>query len=224
MTQIFMLNMTYDVPVKLLSFHLILLSLLILAPDRRRLANFFFLDRPAEPVQRGPQFATRRGRRIAGGCMAFLWVWMIGNNIYGAMKDWRQFGPGAPRASLYGIWSIEDFALDDKPHPLLVTEAQQWRRVVFDFPDLVQVQRMDESGVGYDAKVDPHASTIALTDQKDKNWKASFTFTRPGADRLTLEGTINGQKAALHLRLLDHTKFRLATSGFHWIQDYPFNR
>ena len=31
MTQVFMLNMTYDVPVKLLSFHLILLSLFLLA-------------------------------------------------------------------------------------------------------------------------------------------------------------------------------------------------
>ena len=77
---------------------------------------------------------------------------MIGNNIYGAMKDWRQFGPSAPKSSLYGIWNIEDFALDGKPHPLLVTEAQQWRRIVFDFPDMAQVQRMDESGAGYDAK------------------------------------------------------------------------
>ena len=31
MIQVFMLNMTYDVPVKLLSFHLILLSLFLLS-------------------------------------------------------------------------------------------------------------------------------------------------------------------------------------------------
>ena len=54
LTQIFMLNMTYDVPVKLFSFHLILISLLILAPDVKRLANFFFLNRPAEPTRRKP--------------------------------------------------------------------------------------------------------------------------------------------------------------------------
>ncbi len=224
MTQIFALNMTYDVPVKILSFHLILLSLLILAPECRRLANFFFLDRPAEPLERGPQFATRRGRRIAAGCMAFLWVWMIGNNIYGALKDWRQYGPGAPRPPLYGIWNIEDFTLDGKPHPLLVTDAQQWRRIIFDFPDSAMVQRMDESRTGYEAQVDAAKSTLTLADQKDKNWKASFTFSRPAPDRLTLDGTMNGQKAALQLRLLDHTRFQLATRGFHWIQDYPFNR
>ena len=32
MTQVFMLNMTYDIPVKLLSFHLILLSLIFWLP------------------------------------------------------------------------------------------------------------------------------------------------------------------------------------------------
>ena len=48
LTQVFVLNMTYDIGVKQISFHLALLSLLLLAPDFRRLANFFFLDRPAD--------------------------------------------------------------------------------------------------------------------------------------------------------------------------------
>ena len=51
-TQIFVLNMTYDVPVKQFSFHLLLMALLLLAPDFRRLANFFFLERPAPPPPR----------------------------------------------------------------------------------------------------------------------------------------------------------------------------
>ena len=74
------------------------------------------------------------------------------------------------------------------------------------------------------AKVDPHTNALTLTDGKDKNWKASFTFARPALDRLTLDGTINGQKATMQLRLLDYAKFQLAARGFHWIQDYPFNR
>ena len=59
---------------------------------------------------------------------------------------------------------------------------------------------------------------------QDKNWKASFTFTQPAADQLALDGTLNGQKTTMHLRRLDHTKFQLNARGFHWIQDYPFNR
>ena len=65
MTQVFMLNMTYDVPVKLLSFHLILLSLFLLAPDLQRLANIFFLNRAAGPSTQPPLFTTARANRIA---------------------------------------------------------------------------------------------------------------------------------------------------------------
>jgi hypothetical protein len=39
---VFLLNMTYDVPVKLFSFHLILMALFLLAPEFRGLANSFF--------------------------------------------------------------------------------------------------------------------------------------------------------------------------------------
>ena len=38
--QVSMLNMTYDVPVKMLSFHLVLMALFLLAPDLPRLANW----------------------------------------------------------------------------------------------------------------------------------------------------------------------------------------
>jgi hypothetical protein len=224
LTQIFMLNMTYDVPVKLLSFHLILIALLIVVPDFKRLRNFFFLRRAAGPAQDAPLFATRRRQRIAGACIAFLWLWMIGNNVYGAWDGWRQFGGGAPKSALYGIWDIEDYTLDGKAQPLLVTEAQQWRRIVFNFPEFARVQHMDASGTGYGAQIDQGGHTLTLTDSNHKDWKAIFTFTRPVPDRLTLDGTINGQKATLHLRLLDHTKFLVASRGFHWIQDYPFNR
>jgi hypothetical protein len=224
LTQIFMLNMTYDVPVKQFSFHLILISLLILAPDFRRLANLFVLNRPAEPRPRLPLFSSLRAQRIAAACIAFLWLWMIGNTVYGAWDGWRQFGGGAAKPPLYGIWNLEELNVDGRPHPLLATDPQQWRRIIFDFPNAAQVQHMDESRTGYDAKIDNAVHTLTLADRKDKNWKANFAITRSGSDRLSLDGVMNGQKATLQLRLLDHTKFQLATRGFHWIQDYPFNR
>ena len=58
MIQVFVLNMTYDFGLKLISFHLILMSLILLAPDFRRLSNLFFLDRAAGPSSHPPLFRT----------------------------------------------------------------------------------------------------------------------------------------------------------------------
>lgn len=224
MTMVFTLNMTYDVPVKILSFHLILMSLLILEPDFKRLASFFFLGRATEPPQPEPLFAGRRAQRIATAVIAFLWLWMIGNNVYGVYDSWHQYGPGAPKSPLYGIWKIQAWTVDGKDQPLLVIEEQAWRRLMFEFPGYMQVQRMDESQKGYVLAIDQKKGTLTLTDGGDKNWKAAFTFVRPAQDKLTLDGTVAGRKTTLELQRVDETKLQLLSRGFHWVQDYPYYR
>ena len=222
-TQVWVLNMTYDVPVKLLSFHLILISLLLLSPERKRLVNFFFLNRAADPATRTPLFASRRAQRIASGLIAFLWLWMLGTGVYAIWDIWHQYGPNAPKSPLYGIWNVQSCTLDDKPQPLLITDAQAWRRIIFDSPQFAQIERMEDNQA-YSAALDEKSRTLTLTDSHDKNWQAKFTYARPSLDRLKLDGAMAGKKAALELQRMDEKKFLLVSRGFHWVQDYPFNR
>src|SRR4029079_8034538 len=62
--QILMLNLTYDVPVKLFAFHLLLLSLFLLAPEIPRILNVFVFDRATLPSTPPPIVNARRGRRV----------------------------------------------------------------------------------------------------------------------------------------------------------------
>lgn len=225
MTQVFMLNMTYDVPVKLLSFHLILMSLLLLGPNLERLAHFFVRYRstyPATPVTL--PLKSDRAFRIAAIAQVVLWLWIVGNNVYGDWDAWHQFGPGRPKPALYGIWDVGSLTVDGQAHPLLLTEHDGWRRMIFDFPEAVQIQLMDDSRTGYGANIDEKKNTLSLTKGDDKNWKASFTFSRPATDRLTLDGAMGGHKVQMQLKREDESKFMVNSRGFHWVQDYPFNR
>jgi hypothetical protein len=224
MTQVFVLNMTYDVPVKQFSFHLILIALLLLLPQRRRLLNFLLLNRVAEPYDSPALFAGRRAQRIASGVLAFIWVWMLGCGVYGTWDSWHQYGPGAPKSPLFGIWNIQSYSEDGKDKPLLATDAQGWKRIIFDFPEYAQVQLMDESFTGFAAAVDEHAGTITLTSRSDKSMAAKFSYKRSAPGTLSLDGTLRGHKAVLQLERLDEKKLLLESRGFHWVQDYPFNR
>lgn len=80
--QVFTLNITYDVPVKLFSFHLILFALLVLAPERTRLVNLFFRNRTSSPSLQPQLFSTRRANRIATGAQILLAVYLMGMNSY----------------------------------------------------------------------------------------------------------------------------------------------
>jgi uncharacterized membrane protein YphA (DoxX/SURF4 family) len=224
MTQVFVLNMTYDVPVKLLSFHLIVMSLLFIAPNIQQLFNFFFRSQPATLAAPEPLFHSPRANRIVRVALVALWLWMIGVNSYNDWDGWRLYGQGRPHSALAGIWSIQQFSIDGQPQPLSANNSDEWRRVIFDFVDFAHIQHMDDSLTGYAAALDTQKQTLALTTASNKNWRADFTFSRPAKDELLLDGTVNGHKQHIELKLMDMTKFTLTSRGFHWVQDYPFNR
>ncbi|HUO14080.1 MAG TPA: DoxX family protein [Verrucomicrobiae bacterium] len=225
MIQVFMLNMTYDVPVKLLSFHLILLSLFLLAPDFKRLADFFFLNRTAEPSAKKLLFATNRANRIAVAAQIVVGIWLLGMNAYVCRLDWYgNYGGGRTLPPLYGIWEVEEQTIDGQIRAPLLTDAGRWRRVIFDFPNRMTFQRIDESFAGHPVAIDEKNRTLVIADDKDKNWKANFTFTRPAPNQMKLDGTMDGHTVQMQLKQMDRNQFRLVSRGFHWIQEYPFNR
>lgn len=223
-TEVFLLNMTYDVPVKLLSFHMILLALFLLAPDAKRLANFFVLDRAAARPSNQSLFRSVRKNRIAFAAQVLAGIFLIGANVHGSAEASKMYGAASPKSQLYGIWNVENFVVDGQPRPPLLSDAVRWRRIVFDYPEYTTVYSMKDAEQFYGAKIDAKAGTLILTKYSDKNWKADFSFSRPDASHLILNGTMDRQKIHAEFQLLDRSKFLLVQRCFHWVQDYPFNR
>ncbi len=224
LTQVFALNMTYDVPVKLLSFHLLLLALFLLAPDLSRLADFFLRNRATEPSRAPQLFHSRRKNRIALAAQIVLGVWIVAGNAYGGWSAWHTYGGGRPRSVLYGIWDVDQLSIVGQLRAPLLTDYGRWRRVVFDFPERMAFQRMDSSLASYGASINVNDKILALTKSGDKNWKAVFHFARPAENQLTLDGDMDGHAIHMDLQLLDRNKSLLVSRGFHWIQESPYNR
>jgi hypothetical protein len=223
-TQVFVLNMTYDVPVKLFSFHLMLMSLTLLAPDMQRLVDVFLRRRAIAPFREPPLVQGRRALRILILAQLVYAAYVLGMSAYQGAQGWKTFGGGAPKSALYGIWNVEEMAIDGHTRAPLVIDYDRWRRVIFQSPAAMAFQRMDDSFERYSTKIDTSAHIVALEKPDDKAWKASLAFARPAPDRLVLDGKLNGHAVHMALRLVDHKAFLLESRGFHWIQERPFNR
>jgi uncharacterized membrane protein YphA (DoxX/SURF4 family) len=221
--QIFALNMTYDVPVKLFSFHLIVLSLFLLAPEARRLLNVLLLNRPAEPSTVVPLGRTIRARRLAVAAQTVFGAYLVGMNLNSALQSWTQYGGGAAKSPLYGIWTIEQMVINGETRSPLVTDFDRFRRVIFDRPTQAAFQRMNDTFVVYGAQIDTAAKTVTLTRGTAAS-PGSFSYEQPAPDVLVLNGSIEGRNMRMHTRLLDRNSFLLVTRGFHWVQEYPCNR
>ena len=128
-----------------------------------------------------------------------------------------------PKPALYGIWDVDEFAVDGQPRPPLLTDNGRWRRIIFDRYDLAALDRMSDTRVFYTAALDEKKNTLALTQHRG-NQKLIFSSSRPATDRLLLDGVIDGHKTHIELRLETGHTFLVKTRGFHWISEAPFNR
>lgn len=222
MAQVFVLNMTFDVPVKILSFHLLLLSAVLLAPQVRRLADLLIFARAAAPVTQPDLFGSTRRNRIAGAVQVAIGVWMLVGASVGGWIAWTGYGGGAPEPDLYGMWAVTEFERDGAPVPPLITDENRWQRIVFEAPGAVAVQHMDGSLQHAGAEVDLRAGTLAVLGPDAP--LAEFTVDRSDPARLTLDGTLSGSPVRMTLHREDPQRFTLLNRGFHWVQEYPYFR
>jgi len=220
MIQVFTLAMTYDVIAKLFAFHIMLLSCFLLAPDVPRLVRFLLLHRTTSLSTEAQLFRGVRANRIALAAQIILGLWLVGLDCHDCWGIWSTRGGGRPLPPLYGIWEVEQMSIDEQPRPPLLTDSTRWRRAIFDYPDRMAFQRLDDSFVPYGASVNLPERTLALTKKDDKNWRASFTFQRPAGDQLILDGRMDNHQVHMELQLTDRNSFLLVSRGFHWIQEF----
>jgi uncharacterized membrane protein YphA (DoxX/SURF4 family) len=223
-----MMNLCYDVPVKLFSSTLLLMSLFLLAPDVRRLIDLFFLQRSAA-ARVDVLVLPRRWMRIA---RVVAKVAIIGFMLFGSIRGGRAEArfSFAPKTFFDGIWEIEKVVRDGRELPQPAGDPKTWHRVVV-VNQWLNIRQMDSERVAsYKSRQDEAHDTIELTpvDQNGDSPKDAKSYTlkatRADHDQITLAGATELGRLELTLRRIDTSKMLLPTRGFHWVSESPYNR
>lgn len=223
MSNVVMLNFSYDVPVKLYSSHLLLMAVFLAAPDLRRLASLFVWNRRVPPAEQRPLFASRKGNHAALVFRTVFILYVTGAALHRSHEDKLQYADVAAQQRLYGAWEVEELTVDGTVLPLLVTDETLWRRLVFEWPGAIGIQYAHETEIrDYELRLDPGPYVFALC--CDPEWTAAISFKQIEPDVLALEGTVDGQQIRGRFRRMDDSRFPLVSRGFHWINEWPFNR
>jgi len=224
LTNVVMMNFCYDVPVKQFSAHLLAMAVFLALPDLGRLASLLVLNREVEPAPMRPLFARKWLDR---GTLVLRSVFVLGMTIYvlhDAHQIRREFGDLAPKPPLYGIWNVEELVIDGRARPPLVTDETRWRRAVFSRPQVLSIQLMNGSRQRYTLRLDTGAKKLALSNRDDPGKKSRLSYRQPDPRLLVMEGSFEGHQLRARLRRVDAPDFRLVNRGFHWINEYPYNR
>lgn len=220
LANIFMLNMSYDVPVKLYSFHLLLMAVVLAGPDLRRLADFFVFHRKVQLTVYSPSLRRKWARWALLGAQLLL----IGYySIISFVHAYQSFATYNAKPPLYGIWSVEEFSLNNQVVPVSAMDPARWYRLVIDNPFEVSLQSINGARDRYRSKIDMPGKKITLTKRDNPAQVSTFSFTNPESDSMTLKGTVEGKDLYVTLHRIPEPAFLLKTRGFHWINEYPYN-
>jgi len=223
MLNVVMLNFCYDVPVKLFSSHLLLIAVVLAAPHASRLAAVLVLNRPADMQPFEPLVSGRRAQvalRIAHGALVALILF----GMVAAPFIWRSPSRVDSRPPLYGVWNVTARTADGDRQGAETLDDAALQRVIFNEWGGASMQWVSGDFQRFRAEVDLVKGTISFADRFGSAPPSIFTIERPEEGMMVLRGTIRNQTYDLTLRLAPERSFLLRDRGFHWINEYPFNR
>lgn len=223
MTNVFMINIGYDVPVKLLSFNTILMSIFLLCKDGKRMVAFFLQNRAVPPSNIDVPYKSRRTRITLVALKWLFIVYIIGTNIVQALQAEKLYGAKAPKPPLYGIYYTEEFVKNNQHIAPLTTDTSRWKRVIISSDSYASIQLMNDSTKWYSLKIDTATRKAVLGSFRDTTSKSAFSYSYH-QPYLELAGLIKEDSVRIKLKRWDEKQFLLMNRGFHWVSEFPFNR
>jgi len=219
-------NYCFDVPVKLLSTMLVVMSLFLLVKDSKRLINFFLLNKDAPPALLEPPRFKFKWKNITLTVTKYLLiVYVVYSTLLGAIYAGASRGDDAPKVALFGIYNVQSFIRNNDSLPPLKTDTARWNRlIVNNYTNNAQIQLMDDSMKYYFFKADTIHHTIVINSYADTAHKFHFTYTKIKPDIMVMTGRWKQDSVSIRFKRFDEKQFRLLKRGFHWINEIPYNR
>jgi hypothetical protein len=226
MLNVFVLNMTYDVPVKQFSFHLFFAAVWLALPDLKRLCSLFF-GHAAEPASHLTPPYIRGWWKWPHRAAAFA-LFIFGFLLPAWLTASSMLRPVEPDPPYIGSYTVESFQRGGKE--TAADSPGRWKRVSLFRPRFTMP---GESGprevivVSFGDKTPRYFSRLKnsakdgeiVPDNPLPGGSARLTWTIDG-DVLVLKG--DGLEAGL--KRVRREDYLLVRRGFRWINERPFNR
>jgi hypothetical protein len=226
---VMMMNLSYDIPVKLYSAHIFIMCVVLLAFEYKRLLNFFILNKPTVagnlyqvsfPTKwmRATKWALKLG-------FAYLMV------VLQTQASWSYYKEVHDKAEVHpikdGIYEVTKFAVNHDTIPYSYVDSMRWQDVIFEkgdgsikTTDTIFRQLYRRGYFRY--KADTTNKSIVFT---KTNWLMEslplfkLNYEIPDSNTIRLYGVIRKDSLFAELKRTSR-HFQLAERQFHWLSEY----
>ncbi len=230
-TNVVMINLAYDVPVKIFASHLLFACLFLLALDSRRLIGFLFLNRPAPPTHAYDPIFVRPWQWWGSIAVKLFIVYQI--LVQPLQRSWTRYQdlrkPPIPGPFAAGMYDVRSYVVNGDTVPLTSADTLRWRDVIIDNAgagsvnsrDPVFWQRYRRGYFRY--RPDTATRTVAVWKTSTIPGDSTFLFTMryeiPDSTTVRFALGLRGDSVRVDL-VRTPRQFQLTERQFHWLSEY----
>ena len=222
---VMVLNLSFDIPVKLYSIHIVALCLYLLANESQRIICFFILNKPAQVCSTYQFPLTKKWMRVTRIVLKTLFIIVaVGMVFYNSVK-WKNETDQVndPRPLRRGVYDVATFVVNNDTIPPNYGDTLRWQDFVIDTKQSGSIRTSDTAfrqlyRRGY-FSYSSDSVLKKLTMKKGGVEFASFTYEMPDTNTILLHGNKRGDSLFVILKKTAR-HFQLAEKQFHWLSEY----
>jgi hypothetical protein len=224
-----MLNLSYDICVKLFSIQLVVNCVYLLANEKDRLLNFFVFNKTAGAggIYQFP-YKSRKMRIARIAMKLFFAIFILGASI---TFNWGRYKTAHTATIIeplkMGIYEVTTFAVNKDTLPPLLTDTMRWQDLILDGRNTGSINTSDpifrqEYGRAYFSyKVDSSKQLLQIKKNKsDSIPLISFRYKLINENTLLLFGKHNNDSLFLSIKR-SPKRYQLPDNDFHWLMETP---
>ncbi|MBA3683359.1 MAG: hypothetical protein H0W73_19670 [Bacteroidetes bacterium] len=224
MFNVMIMNYAYDIPVKIYSTFLVVITIVILSPYSTKLFNILLLSKKTcDAAEIKPLFAKGLKRTIAYALKAIIIIFLLGSSYSDAKEMNTTWGEAAPKPPLYGIYKTEVFIRNNDTIPLY-SDSTAWKHLVFNKYRNISVYRFSDKRSAWNAITDTVQKTIEAKDINGPSVQFKINYTKINDSIFVFSGIVKKDTLKIITKHYSRENFNLYNIKFNWINEFPNNQ
>lgn len=226
-TNVMVLNLSYDIPVKLYSMQLVFCCLYLLVNEWDRIICFFILNKPAQTCYLYHWEYQKKWMRITRIILKLIFIMLfVCFAFYNTMDYSRQlFGEKEIKPIQPGIYDVPVYVMNKDTIPNLVADTLRWQDIIFEkggwgsikTNDTAYRHRYGRAYFYYSA--DTSKQILNFTKAKgDSNYILSMHYLLPDSNTIRLWSVRTNDSLFIVLKKSSR-HFQLGEKQFHWLSE-----
>jgi len=220
MGNVFIMNMAFDIPVKIFSFHLMLMGVFLFLTNGKRFLNSVIL-RKAVAQEKSYPIIDKNSLKVFRIIKASVTALAIFLSISAGISRTESFNERL-NPIMKGAWEVTYFEKNGEKQLPLITDKNYWRYFILEVKGGATVLKLDSSKEQFSIEIDTVTHQMNLVRRLDDT-KIKLDYTRD-EDSLELNGIIDSDSLLIKMTRKTEKDFNLTNREFRWINEKPNNQ